>query len=1210
MRVRGAHADMSDLILLHSPAHSANDLHVVFVHGLNPTGSADHYSSTWMAAADDEATLWPKWLGEEAGVGIWLFRYDAHASGWTGRAMAHVDQGHGLLNALQTTPALQGKRLVLVGHSMGGLVIKHALVHPANTSDTRFSGFINQVKAVAFLATPHKGSALAVWAKHLRWVAISTPALGGLVRNDDDLQNLNTRFVQCYKNLRLKALVFVETYPSQFRLLGSKWLACSVIVVDRSSSDPVFDDVHAIPIEADHAQVAQRGDKAQGVYPTLLQMINGLKAPPASATVQAPPLANSIQQPAAKPAEPAPSALLPFTTEPAFWGHAEHLRWAKHRQQKLLDADQELLNGRFVNLTLLPASSDDAQGQPVKVESLAALLTQWANEKAWVLAGDPGGGKSTLLRAHELETLAPWLADGAAAPASSTELCVAVELRRLHAAGVPAVAEDAPAWVDAWLQKQWQRLCWDAGLGNPPTLAEMRSRCRVRLLLDGLNEIDAADEAQRARAVVALSDWLAQAPPRPQAAWLAPVFTVRVLNYSQTLSSADVPVRRAEVRALDAGQIKEFCQLAFAGDEENPVWLAIKDDPELEDFFGNPFNLRLQCTLHGALQRVVRQRADLLAARTWARLLDLTQNNRFEFAPTGATAVLLTPADRVAINNAPEWRKPRNLWHLPEGGEFIRGLDAWAYDMHMRNSGAPGEATEDQACAHVAVATRAAWWRAVLAFDVVTLDHGRYKFKHHLHQEFFAARHLARLPEPSTWPSLRAPALDKREVARWESLPLPPVSRWDQATRMAVQMRGDPVPLLRRMLEEGNLPLAARACAAMGAEDERVVSTAEAALRLDIQHDLIARSQNPAVSLRERLEASLALGDMGDRVRYREHRSNDGVTCLLPVDSCWVPVPAGHYPMGEPSGVLRRMATAHIQHSFKLAFAPVTNAEFAKFVVAQGYARGESDEPPTWWGTTSAVRDFWRGQGRDGSWAEVLDAWRNDAPEVFERDCLRLRVPPGTRAWFERLRALPLVDYEREREETVAIKQPPREPGWWRSANFNNGLQPVVGVSLYEAQAYVAWLNHLRPWPGQRFMLPTCAQWEAAARGATGREWPWGSAKPSDAQPRMNDSRDGRVGRTSPVAMWRDGATPDGLYDMAGQVWEWSASAYLGDGTDVDQMIRSAPPDVEKHAVRGGSWNDASQYCRPAIRSRNHPDDRNGNLGLRLLVCPIQNPVP
>jgi formylglycine-generating enzyme required for sulfatase activity len=1205
MFVRGAHADMSELISVHQPAQSASDLHVVFIHGLNPTGSDDHHRSTWMAKASDDATLWPKWLGKEAGVGIWLFKYDAHASGWTGRAMAHVDQGHGLLNALQTTPALQGKRLVLVGHSMGGLVIKHALVHPANTSDTRFHKFINQVKAVAFLATPHKGSHLAVLAKRLRWVAVSTPALGGLVRNDDDLQDLNSRFLQCYKNLGLKALVFVETYASEFRLRFLKWPKLSVTVVDRNSGDPVFDDVVAIPIEGDHAQVAQRGDKAQGVYPTLLQMVNGLKV--TSALVPAPAVSSDHTRSEAIPAAPASSFFVLPHAQPARWGSAEQVRWAKHRQQKLLDADHDLLRGRFVNLTLLPSITDKTPGDPVQAASVSEMLSTWARERAWVLAGDPGGGKSTLLRAHELDTLAPWLASEHNPPPPSTELCVPVELRRLQAAHVPAAAEDAAAWVNAWLQAQWQRLCQDAGIAHAPLLTDMHQHYCVRLLLDGLNEIDAADEAQRARAVVALSEWLAH---RPQGVLLAPVFTVRVLNYSQTLSSTEVPVRRAEVRALDASQIKAFCQLAFDDVEENPVWLAIKDDPELEAFFGNPFNLRLQCTLHAVLQRVVRQRADLLAARTWARLLDLTQNNRPEFAPTGATAGLLTPADKVTINNAAEWRKPRNLWHLPEGGEFIRGLDAWGYDMHMRNSGAPGEATENEACAHVAVAARAAWWRAVLAFDVVTLDHGRYKFKHHLYQEFFAARHLARLQEPSTWPSLRAPALDKREVARWEPLPLPPASRWDQAARMAVQMRGDPVPLLRRMLDEGNLPLAARACAAMGAEDERVVSPAEAALRLHIQHALIARSQDAAVSLRERLEAGLALGEMGDRVRYREHRSGDGVTCLVPVDDCWVPVPVGHYPMGEPSSVLGRMPTAHVQHGFKLAFAPVTNAEFARFVVAQGYAQAHSGAPPRWWGTSTAAREFWEGKGRNKQWADTLDLWRNDSLEVFERDCLRFRVAPDRRKWYERLRALPLADYEAEREDVVAVKAPPREPQHWRSGDFNNGLQPVVGVSLYEAQAYVAWLNHLRPWPGQQFMLPTCAQWEAAARGVKGREWPWGSAQPSDARPRINDSRDGRVGRTSPVAIWRDGATPESLYDMAGQVWEWSASAYEGEDTNVDNMMKPAPPDVEAHAVRGGSWNDTSQCCRPAFRGRLHPVDRNYSLGLRLLVCPIQNPDP
>ena len=300
----------------------------------------------------------------------------------------------------------------------------------------------------------------------------------------------------------------------------------------------------------------------------------------------------------------------------------------------------------------------------------------------------------------------------------------------------------------------------------------------------------------------------------------------------------------------------------------------------------------------------------------------------------------------------------------------------------------------------------------------------------------------------------------------------------------------------------------------------------------------------------------------------------------------------------------------NIKDEFQIAFAPVTNAEFAMFVFQGGYRSEGASEPPVWWDASHSAREFWRGRWSDKTWAEKSDTWKALSAQEFDFQCDYFRLsPPAKEAHLTR-RAMSQADYEAEQDGMVAGVIP-HEPKQWRNARFNNPLQPVVGVSLYEARAYVSWLNHLAAGDGFKYFLPTEAQWEAAARGTQGRLWPWGKPDPSDAQPRMNYSRDGCVGCTSPVAIWPDGATPEGVFDMAGQVCEWTLSSFeVGHGPIPSCMEVAADKDAERRAVRGGSWGDPLINCHAAMRDGIHSSGRGDTLGLRLLRCPIQSTEP
>lgn len=172
-----------------------------------------------------------------------------------------------------------------------------------------------------------------------------------------------------------------------------------------------------------------------------------------------------------------------------------------------------------------------------------------------------------------------------------------------------------------------------------------------------------------------------------------------------------------------------------------------------------------------------------------------------------------------------------------------------------------------------------------------------------------------------------------------------------------------------------------------------------------------------------------------------------------------------------------------------------------------------------------------------------------------------------------------------------------RPPITWRAAVPPAWLldHPVVDVSWDEANDFCAWL---RSQPGhQQFRLPTEAEWERAARGTDGRTFPWGE----QFDPHRANTRECLATGTTPVGSFPDGASPVGALDMAGNVWEWTASldaSYPYQAVDGREQLKASG----RRILRGGCYANPHGFARCACRFRLAPTLHNEFTGLRLAL--------
>ncbi len=304
-------------------------------------------------------------------------------------------------------------------------------------------------------------------------------------------------------------------------------------------------------------------------------------------------------------------------------------------------------------------------------------------------------------------------------------------------------------------------------------------------------------------------------------------------------------------------------------------------------------------------------------------------------------------------------------------------------------------------------------------------------------------------------------------------------------------------------------------------------------------------------------------------------------------------IPGGTFMMGsEASAAASNEGPAHSVEitGFWMDAAEVTNREFAQFVEATGYK-------------TVAERPI--------DWEEMKKQLPPGTPKPADEI-----LAPGSLVFTPPAQAVPLDNYANWWAWKLGANwQHPQGPG---SSIEGKDNIPVVHIAYEDAQAYAKWA-------GKR--LPTEAEWEYAARGGKGgSSFAWGEELTPSGRylanffqgsfPYQNTGNDGFTG-AAPVKSFP--ANAYGLYDMIGNVWEWSADWYrpdtytriqtagltvCKDPTGPESSYDPTDPYQPKRVIKGGSFLCGEQYCsnyRPSARMATSLDSGQDHLGFRCV---------
>ncbi len=214
--------------------------------------------------------------------------------------------------------------------------------------------------------------------------------------------------------------------------------------------------------------------------------------------------------------------------------------------------------------------------------------------------------------------------------------------------------------------------------------------------------------------------------------------------------------------------------------------------------------------------------------------------------------------------------------------------------------------------------------------------------------------------------------------------------------------------------------------------------------------------------------------------------------------------------------------------------------------------------------------------------------WLGSDPEqdihMFEDEAPQLRLHLDT----YQISRIPVTNAQYKMFVDATAHAPPPH---WTAVDIPEGKEthPVVNVSWHDALAFCEWAA---------VRLPTEAEWEKAARGVDGRIYPWGN----DAPDLTRCNFDLAYGMTVPVGSYPAGASPYGVLDMAGNVWEWTVTPWLDTYENYLQEVEKQSRIALRRVLRGGGFRDL-EFVRCAARSWDLPNQRYRDLGFRVVAA-------
>ena len=684
------------------------------------------------------------------------------------------------------------------------------------------------------------------------------------------------------------------------------------------------------------------------------------------------------------------------------------------------------------------------------------------------------------------------------------------------------------------------------------------------------------------------------------------MISCRSLDYSAPLSTADLPVPHLTLEPLTDAKVREFLGRYSPGCADD-IWEQIRDTPLL-DTVRWPFFLRLLVDGVDDEGRLPGGIPALFTAQVRRALVRevLADNPRFQ------ADGLIDARERARIVKRHGWG---GQYELPYRGRLIPNLTRLAYSM--QDAALEGESSQIRIRFEEAtdlLSPEPGELIIEMATDLGVLDEDNLSndvlFRHQLLQEYFSGRALATAPEPERvaveWRGCNAePPLDDvvDSLGPGERLPPLPETGWEVTSLFAAAMARDPADFVQRLCDS-NLALAGRA-AALPEVLERLSPEFVDALR----GSLVERSRDPDADLRDRLSCAWTLGDLGDPRL---------TPCDGPYGRYMMPdlkrIPGGPYPVGydDPieGTVLHtgepKLREAHVpQHEvdidpFRVGTYPVTNGEWRLFMDSGGY----QDE--RWWDTEDS--QSWRcGELPDTEAMQNNRKWRGyflENPGLLHTLDEEGHLPDDVIVrWGEWLQ-MDEEAFEAAIEERWQgrVESAPR---YWDEARFRHPLQPVVGVSWYEARAYCSWLSAQT---GLAFRLPTEVEWEAAARGPRDHI----DNVDSDEISWVGNFHESHIGRPTPIGVFPAGDSCWGVADLLGNTWEWTLSVF-GPEPEVPAFAYPYRHDDgredphagsdERRVRRGGAWNDGGSR-KPEIytiaRGEACPVDRRTSCGFRV----------